>query len=103
MVDAAVGKVHHVIQVGHVLALEQAAQFEEVRTNLLPGIKTLSANIGHKAVSLPMRLFEVGDVAFCSKNARLYDAGARNERRLAAIIYNPRLSVRALSTTGSTI
>lgn len=65
----------------------KATQFEICRTNLLPGIfKTLSANIGQKNVSLPLYLFEVGDVVFCDKNIEEYEVGARNERRLAAII-----------------
>jgi len=65
----------------------KATQFEICRTNLLPGIfKTLSANIGQKDVNLPLYLFEVGDVVFCDKNVEEYEVGARNERRLAAII-----------------
>ena len=65
----------------------KATQFEMCRINLLPGIfKTLSANIGQKAVSLPLRLFEVGDVVFHEKGSAVYEVEARNERRLAAII-----------------
>eukprot|EP01083_Nonionella_stella_P004810 14016_1 len=64
----------------------KATQFEMCRTNLLPGIfKIMSANIGQPNVSLPLHLFEVGDVVFCDKN---YEVGARNERRLAAVICN---------------
>merc|ERR1712228_590668 len=51
-------------------------------------LNTLSANIGQKNVSLPLYLFEVGDVVFCDYNTEEYEVGARNERRLAAIICN---------------
>ena len=65
----------------------KATQFEMCRINLLPGIfKTLSANIGQKNVSLPLRLFEVGDVVFHEPDSKDYPVGARNERRMAAII-----------------
>eukprot|EP01083_Nonionella_stella_P219666 786630_1 len=60
--------------------------FEICRTNLLPGIfKTLSANIGQKNISLPLHIFEVGDVVLCDVE---YEVGARNEKRLAAVICN---------------
>mmetsp|Transcript_7617 Transcript_7617/g.12461 ORF Transcript_7617/g.12461 Transcript_7617/m.12461 type:complete len:660 (-) Transcript_7617:883-2862(-) len=69
------------------LTKPKATQFEICRTNLLPGMfKTLSANIGQKNMSLPLHLFEVGDVIFCDRDVNVYEVGARNEKRLAALI-----------------
>mmetsp|Transcript_33430 Transcript_33430/g.54403 ORF Transcript_33430/g.54403 Transcript_33430/m.54403 type:complete len:674 (-) Transcript_33430:781-2802(-) len=67
----------------------KATQFEICRTNLLPGMfKILSVNIGQKNVSLPLHLFEVGDVVFADADLKNYECGARNERRLAALTCN---------------
>jgi len=60
----------------------KTAMFEMVRTNILPGVlKTLSHNQG-KGLSLPISLFEVGDVChLCPQR----DVGAANERRICAL------------------
>jgi len=60
----------------------KTVEFECCRLNLLPGIfKTLSANIGH--TTMPLYLFEVGDVVILDSNTVV---GSRNERRLAGVI-----------------
>ncbi|CAL5218775.1 g494 [Coccomyxa viridis] len=57
------------------------AEFEVCRTSLLPGaLKTLGAN---KDTPLPVRLFEASDVILLDDST---ESGARNERRLAAVI-----------------
>jgi phenylalanyl-tRNA synthetase beta chain len=59
----------------------QTLEFQLVRTNLISGLlKTLSHNQGH--LQLPIRLFEVSDVAFLDAAS---DVGARNERRVAVL------------------
>eukprot|EP01083_Nonionella_stella_P075492 205264_1 len=56
-------------------------EFEVCRTSLLPGIlKTTTHNLGR--VSLPLCLFEVGDVVLLDDSV---EVGARNERRLSAL------------------
>eukprot|EP00163_Fabomonas_tropica_P008784 TRINITY_DN1853_c0_g1_i1.p1 TRINITY_DN1853_c0_g1~~TRINITY_DN1853_c0_g1_i1.p1 ORF type:complete len:562 (+),score=209.29 TRINITY_DN1853_c0_g1_i1:288-1973(+) len=58
-------------------------EFQTCRTSLLPGLlKTVAAN---KAMSLPLRLFEVSDVVFKTDKT---DVGARNERHLSVVIAN---------------
>lgn len=55
---------------------------EMCRVNLLPGmLETLSKNQG--VVSLPIQIFELGDVVLMDKDT---DVGARNERRLCAAV-----------------
>ncbi|CAK0774111.1 hypothetical protein CVIRNUC_004136 [Coccomyxa viridis] len=57
------------------------AEFEVCRTSLLPGaLKTLGAN---KDAPLPVRLFEASDVVLLDDAS---ESGARNERRLAAVV-----------------
>lgn len=59
------------------------AEFEVVRSSLLPSaLKTLGAN---KDAPLPVKLFEVSDVVLISSS---HDVGARNERRLVAVVSN---------------
>lgn len=59
------------------------AEFEVCRTTLLPAaLKTLGAN---KDAPLPIKLFEVSDVVLVD-GAK--DVGARNERRLVAVVSN---------------
>jgi phenylalanyl-tRNA synthetase beta chain len=59
------------------------AEFEIARPALLPSVlKTLGAN---KAEELPIRLFEISDVVLLDPAASV---GARNERRLAAVVCN---------------
>lgn len=52
-------------------------------------MKILRANIGKEKICMPLKLFEVGDVVLCDKNAI---TGARNERRMAAIFCNTKSS-----------
>ncbi|KAK5135471.1 hypothetical protein LTR08_005259 [Meristemomyces frigidus] len=60
----------------------KTAEYQIVRTSLLPGLlKTLRENKHH---AVPMRIFEVGDVAF--QDARL-ERRSRNERHFAAAWY----------------
>ena len=57
----------------------QTLEFQLVRTTLIGGLlKTLAHNQGR--MQLPIRLFEVSDVAFLDAAA---DVGARNERRVS--------------------
>lgn len=64
-----------------VLANPQTADLEVVRTSLLPGLlKSVAAN---KFMPLPIRIFEVSDVVLLDSAK---DVGARNERRLSALI-----------------
>ncbi|XP_076055698.1 phenylalanine--tRNA ligase beta subunit [Oratosquilla oratoria] len=68
---------------------------EAVRISLLPGLlKTTAAN---KHVPLPIRFFEVADVALRDVNADLTrGTGARNERHLCAINYNVRPNMEVI-------
>jgi len=62
------------------LANPKTIEYQVVRTRLLPGIlKTIRENRNH---SLPMRLFESGDVVFQDPQA---ERRARNERHFAAV------------------
>jgi phenylalanyl-tRNA synthetase beta chain len=64
------------------LANPKTTEFQIVRTSLLPGLlKTIREN---KAHSLPMKIFEVSDVAF--KDLSL-ERKSRNERHFAAAWY----------------
>lgn len=58
----------------------RSADFEAVRTSLLPGmLKTIAHNKDHPK---PIKIYEVGDVAILDK---LKDVGAINRRQLAAL------------------
>ena len=62
-------------------------EFQVARTCLLTGLlKTINSN---KKMSLPMKLFELGDVVLGDD---ALDVGARNERHLAAIYYGKQTS-----------
>ncbi|KAJ5157280.1 Phenylalanine--tRNA ligase beta subunit [Penicillium canariense] len=64
------------------LANPKTTEFQVVRTSLLPGLlKTIREN---KAHSVPMKIFEVSDVAF--KDLSL-ERKSRNERHFAAAFY----------------
>jgi phenylalanyl-tRNA synthetase beta chain len=64
------------------LANPKTLEFQVVRTSLLPGLlKTLKENRNH---SVPMKIFEVSDVAF--KDLSL-ERKSRNERHFAAAWY----------------
>jgi phenylalanyl-tRNA synthetase beta chain len=64
------------------LANPKTAEYQVVRTTLLPGLlKTLRENKHH---SLPMKIFEVSDVAF---KAPQLERKSRNERHFAAAWY----------------
>lgn len=64
------------------LANPKTLEFQIVRTSLLPGLlKTIRENKGH---SVPMKVFEVSDVAF--KDLTL-ERKSRNERHFAAAWY----------------
>jgi phenylalanyl-tRNA synthetase beta chain len=64
------------------LANPKTTEFQVVRTSLLPGLlKTIREN---KAHSVPMKIFEVSDVAF--KDMSL-ERKSRNERHFAAAFY----------------
>lgn len=64
------------------LANPKTVEFQVVRTSLLPGLlKTIRENKGH---SVPMKIFEVSDVAF--KDVSL-ERKSRNERHFAAAWY----------------
>ncbi|EAS32880.3 phenylalanyl-tRNA synthetase, beta subunit [Coccidioides immitis RS] len=64
------------------LANPKTVEFQVVRTSLLPGLlKTIRENKSH---TVPMRIFEVSDVAF--KDMRL-ERKSRNERHFAAAWY----------------
>lgn len=59
----------------------KTAEYQVVRTSLLPGLlKTIRENRSH---SLPLRTFEVSDVAFKDENEP--ERCASNERRVAAV------------------
>lgn len=61
----------------------KTAEFQIVRTSLLPGLlKTLAAN---KKMPLPLKLFEISDVVFKDDEA---EVGARNERRICVVNSN---------------
>ncbi|KAG5456166.1 MAG: hypothetical protein BJ554DRAFT_4168, partial [Olpidium bornovanus] len=69
-----------------VLANPQTAEFQVVRTSLLPGLlKTLCHS---KNVPLPLKLFEVSDVALKDEAA---ERRARNERRVA-VVYSSKVA-----------
>lgn len=64
-----------------VLENPKTSEYQVVRTSLLPGIlKTIRENRKH---ALPLRTFEVSDVAF--KDPTETERCARNERRVAAV------------------
>lgn len=64
------------------LANPKTAEYQVVRTTLLPGLlKTLRENKHH---SIPMKIFEVSDVAF---KAPELERKSRNERHFAAVWY----------------
>ncbi|KAE8223027.1 hypothetical protein CF319_g3867 [Tilletia indica] len=61
----------------------KSLEYQIVRTSLLPGIlKTIRENRKH---ALPLRVFEVSDVAFKSDAVEDAERCAKNERRLGAI------------------
>lgn len=63
------------------LSNPKSLDFQLVRTTLLPGLlKALANNQGQ--VTLPLKLFEVGDIGFQDAST---DVGARNQRRLGAL------------------
>lgn len=67
-----------------VLENPKTAEYQVVRTSLIPGIlKTIRENKNH---SLPIRVFEVSDVAF--KDATETFRMARNERHVSAVYCN---------------
>lgn len=67
-----------------VLGNPKTAEFQVVRTSLIPGIlKTIRENKKH---ALPMQVFEASDVAF--KDPRETQRMARNERHLGAVYCN---------------
>ena len=58
----------------------ETKEFQTARISLIPGLlKTLQAN---KTLSLPIKLFECGDVVVIDDSK---DVGARNNRRLSAL------------------
>lgn len=64
------------------LANPKTIEFQVIRTSLLPGIlKTIRENKGH---GVPIKIFEVGDVAF--KDVSL-ERKSRNERHFSAAWY----------------
>lgn len=64
------------------LANPKTAEYQVVRTSLLPGLlKTIRENKHH---SVPIKIFEVGDVAF---KALALERKSRNERHFAAAWY----------------
>lgn len=63
-----------------VLANPKTIEFEVVHTSLIPAmLKTIASN---KKMALPLRIFQIADVAFQDSST---DTGARNERRLCAV------------------
>lgn len=67
-----------------VLGNPKTAEFQVVRTSLIPGIlKTIRENKKH---ALPMQVFEVSDVAFKDSTER--QRMARNERHVGAVYCN---------------
>lgn len=72
---------------GKAITLEnpKTAEFQVVRTSLLPGLlKTVRENRKH---ALPLRTFEVSDVAFKDEEADP-ERCARNERHVAAVYFD---------------
>eukprot|EP00475_Leptophrys_vorax_P041104 TRINITY_DN7727_c0_g1_i1.p1 TRINITY_DN7727_c0_g1~~TRINITY_DN7727_c0_g1_i1.p1 ORF type:complete len:348 (-),score=25.23 TRINITY_DN7727_c0_g1_i1:105-1040(-) len=66
-----------------VIGNPRSADFEVVRSSLLPGmLKTLASN---KDSPRPVKLFEISDVCLLDKAK---DVGARNERRMTALYCN---------------
>ncbi|CRK48022.1 hypothetical protein BN1723_016824 [Verticillium longisporum] len=64
------------------LANPKTAEYQVVRTTLLPGLlKTIRENKGH---SVPLKIFEVADVVFKDETQ---ERRARNERHFAAAWY----------------
>ncbi|KAI1330357.1 phenylalanyl-tRNA synthetase [Xylariaceae sp. FL0255] len=64
------------------LANPKTAEYQIVRTSLLPGLlKTIRENKGH---SVPMKVFETSDVVFKDENL---ERKARNERHYSAAYY----------------
>lgn len=67
-----------------VLENPKTAEYQIVRTSLIPGIlKTIRENKKH---ALPMRMFEVSDVAFKDESEK--QRMARNERHVGAVFCN---------------
>ncbi|PKI83138.1 phenylalanine--tRNA ligase [Malassezia vespertilionis] len=67
-----------------VLENPKTAEYQVVRTSLLPGIlKTIRENKKH---ALPMRVFEASDVAF--KDPEIKSRMSRNERHMGAVYCN---------------
>nr|XP_033815551.1 phenylalanine--tRNA ligase beta subunit [Geotrypetes seraphini] len=65
------------------IANPKTAEFQVVRTTLLPGLlKTAASN---RKMPLPLKLFEISDIVV-KDSAK--DVGARNQRHLCAIYYN---------------
>ncbi|XP_072301472.1 phenylalanine--tRNA ligase beta subunit isoform X1 [Eucyclogobius newberryi] len=61
----------------------KTAEFQVVRTSLLPGVlKTVAAN---RKMPLPLKLFEISDVVLKDESK---DVGARNIRRFCALFYS---------------
>lgn len=64
-----------------VLSNPKSKEYEVVRTSLLPGIlKSISSNLHGK---IPIKVFEIADVVLLDSTR---NEGARNERRLCAVI-----------------
>lgn len=69
-----------------VLANPKTAEYQVVRTSLLPGLlKTLGSNTHH---ALPLQIFEVSDVVLQDPKSDVY---ARNERHVGCL-YNAKTS-----------
>ncbi|KAI4882224.1 hypothetical protein NFI96_025672 [Prochilodus magdalenae] len=65
------------------LANPKSAEFQVLRTTLLPGLlKTVAAN---RKMPLPLKLFEISDVILKDDST---EVGTRNNRRLCALYYN---------------
>lgn len=65
------------------LANPKTAEYQVVRTSLLPGVfKTIAQN---KKMALPLKVFEVSDVAFKDES---YERRSRNQRNMAAVYTN---------------
>ncbi|KDN53536.1 putative FRS1-phenylalanyl-tRNA synthetase, beta subunit, cytosolic [Tilletiaria anomala UBC 951] len=73
-------------QTAIVLENPKTAEFQVVRTSLLPGVfKTIRENRKH---ALPLRVFEVSDVAFKDTQGKDRERMARNERHVVAVYEN---------------
>ncbi|XP_029473170.1 phenylalanine--tRNA ligase beta subunit-like [Rhinatrema bivittatum] len=65
------------------IANPKTAEFQVVRTTLLPGVlKTVACN---RKMPLPLKLFEISDIVVKDPTK---DVGARNQRHLCAVYYN---------------